>query len=561
MEIHDVYSWTALLSGYVNHGKAYEALNFFCCMQKESVVPTNVTFISALKACTLSLSLDWGRRIHAFIVFSELEYDVYVVSCLVDMYAKCGSIKDAAHVFSRLILRNVVSWSTMISGYVKEGQGATALGLFMQMQTEKVAPNEVTLASSISACALIPSLGKGQEIHHYSICCGFDSDNVVKNKLIDMYMKCGYVDEAQNVFDGSDKHELTAWNTMIEGYAQHGHGREAVQLFQQMIKKGVKPDKSTFLSCLKGCIQLQEKETGECIFTYIQNSDVKMDAVLGSSIINMFARCGSLENAHRVFKLLHERDVIAWTIIITAFFDHGDAEEAFRLFDQMRQARVLPDKFTYNRMINACVSLSDFRRGKKLHADIIANKLQVDTTVGSSLVDMYANFGDLEKAQEVFDSLQEKDIIAWNAMVAGYVQHGDSKHLYSLFNQMHQAGITLDKVACMSILSAYNHWGLVDEGYQLVGLLTLDPGSRMISEHCSCFIDLLGRAGHLNDVGQLIGKMPFQPSPADWMSLLGACKLFGNTGIAKTTSEKLQELQPYSAASYVLYSNTVDVDD
>ncbi|MCO5581430.1 hypothetical protein L7F22_035314 [Adiantum nelumboides] len=562
MNICDVYSWTAVLSGYVNIGKAEESLVFFCQMLRESIVPNNVAFICTLKACVLTLSLDWGRMIHAFIMHVKLDFDVYVGSCLVDMYVKCGSIQDATQVFCRLSVRNVVTWSTLIAGYVKEGLGAAALKLFSQMQEEKVAPNEVTFASNLSACCLIPSLEKGKEMYHKAVCCGFEADHVVKNKLIGMHMKCGCIDGARHVFDGSNKLDLVAWNTMVDGYTQHGRDREAVQLFQQMIEQGVKPDKSTFLSCLKACAQLQDIERGKHVYACIRKSSIEIDTVLGSSLVNMFAKCGSIENAYSVFNTLQKkRDVIAWTTMILALFQHGDVKEAFKLFEEMRRARVLPDKFTYNCVIHFCARMSNFDEGKRLHADIMSTDLELDVAIGSSLVGMYANCGDMDKAQEVFDGLTEKDIAAWNTMISCYAQHGDCKGLYSLFKKMHKVGLLLDKVTVTGILFACNHWGLVDEGYKVFGFIAIDPTCRMIAEHCSCFVDLLGRAGHLKVVEQFIGKMPFQPGSADWMSLLGACKLLYNADIAKDALGKLLEIEPQRATAYVLFSNTLDASD
>lgn len=556
MAARDVYSWTALLSGYVNCGKADEALHLFCHMQKESVLPNNVTFICALKACVVSLSLDWGRKIHAFIMEIGLELDMFVGSCLVDMYAKCGSIYDAAQVFSKLPVRNVVSWTTLISGYVKEGLGAAALEHFWQMQHEKVAPNEVTLASNLAACGLIPSLEKGQEIHQFVVCCGFELDYVVGNSLIGMYMKCGGIEDARHAFDRIEKEDLIPWNTMIEGYTQHGMGREAMHLFQRMIEKGVTPDRLTFLSSLKACAQLQDREKGKHVYACIKSSNVEVDVILGSSLIDMFAKCGCIESAHSAFNLLRKRDVITWTIMISALLQYGDTEEAFTLFEEMQQARVLPDKLTYNNMINACARISDFEKGKRLHSEIIANGLQLDVVVGSSLVDMYAKCGDLDKAQEVFSALSERDIVAWNAMIVGYAQHGDFKGLYGLFRQMHKSVVKLDSVTYLSILSALNHWGLVDEGHCLMDAMAKDQGIKPTSEHCNCMVDLLGRAGHLKDAEELVRKMPFQPSAADWMSLLGACRLYHNVDIAKDAIGTVEELEPNNATAFVLFSNT-----
>ena len=543
MNVRDVYTWTMLLSGYLKQGNPNETLNLFQKMLEDRVEPSNVTFVCVLKASTLCVSHDLGKVIHASIVERGLEEDIFVGTSLIDMYAKCGSLENANHVFLKLPIQNTVSWTSMIAGYTRHGLASVALELFWKMQHNAVAPNEVTFANALTASSLIASLEEGQLIHDMVLICGFESDCFVGNSVIDMYSSCGCMDCAYHAFKRMAKRDLVSWNLMISGYLCHGMCKQAMLLFHEMVERKVRPDKTTFLSALKACSLSQDIREGQKLHDYIQRSGVKLDVVLGSALMNMFVKCGSIENAQQVFKVLQKRDVVTWTTLMSGFVSHGDPGEALRLFKLMKQHKVLPDRLTFVGVLSACASLGDLDMGEKIHDDIICAGLECDVCLGSCLVDMYAKCGSLHKALAVFDALPKKDVIAYNALVVGYAQHGDQEGLKDIFRQMFEADMELDNVTYLSIFLAFSHCGLLDEGCRLLMFMMQECNRVLRSEHFSCIIDLLSRGGHLKDAVGFVERMPFQPCSGVWTSVLGACKIYYDIDIAKFVVEMIQELE------------------
>jgi pentatricopeptide repeat protein len=222
-------------------------------MQQEGVQPNSVTFVGVLNACASVVALEDGRCVHHQIVECGWDSNVFLANSLVDMYAKCGSIEDSSRVFKKLPSRDVVTWTAMILGHVQSGQGQKALELFQQMQQEGVRPNSVTIVGVLNACASIVALDEGRCVHQQIVECGWDSDVFVANSLIDMYAKCGSMEDAWRVFNKMPSQDVVTWTTILGGCAMHRHGKEALKLFEQMCKEGVQPDDITFVCLLSAC--------------------------------------------------------------------------------------------------------------------------------------------------------------------------------------------------------------------------------------------------------------------------------------------------------------------
>ncbi len=295
----NVFPWNSMLARSVKAGQNDKAMRLFQQMQQEGIVPNGFSFVQVLKACASLQALEKGRCVHQQIIKSGCESDVFVSNSLVDMYAKCGSIWDAQIVFNRMCKHTVVSWSTMILGHVKCGQGKEALELYRQMQLECVQPDPVTFVVVLNACASIVALEEGRSVHEQIIQSGCGSDVSVANTLIDMYMKCGSIDNAQNVFNNMPTRDVISWNVMLLGYLKCGQGQKALALSQQMRQDGVQPDAVTFIGFLNVCPSAVALEEGKHIHKQIIQSQYKSDVFVGSSLIDMYGKCGSIEDAEK----------------------------------------------------------------------------------------------------------------------------------------------------------------------------------------------------------------------------------------------------------------------
>ncbi|CAK9881683.1 unnamed protein product [Sphagnum jensenii] len=427
------------------------------------------------------------------------------------MYAKCGSIEDSWRVFSRMPTRDSVAWNALISGYVKCGQGHKALALAQEMQQEGLEPGAVTFVAVLNAY---------------------------------MYVKCKSLEEAWRVFNRMPTRNVVSWNAMILGHVKCGYGRKALELSQQMQQEGVEPNTLTFVGVLNACASLAALEEGRHLHQQIIQSGCESDVLVGNSLVDMYAKCGSIEDAWTVFNRMSSRNVVAWNAMILGFLKSGQGQKSLELFQQMEQKGVEPDPVTFVGVLNACASVSALEEGRRIHQQIIQSGLESAVFVGSSLLDMYAKCGSIEDAQKVFNKMPMHDVVTWTAMLKGYAMHGLGKEALRHFEQMSQAGVEMDQVTFISLLSACTHAGLVDEGLCYFESMGSVYGVPATVEHYACIVDLLGRAGHLQEAEDFISTMSCEPAASVWVALLGACRIHHNMEMGERIAKQLVELDP-----------------
>ncbi|KAJ7298442.1 hypothetical protein O6H91_Y582200 [Diphasiastrum complanatum] len=555
MPQHNVYSWTAIISAYADSGQDEEAINLFQQMQETGLAPDKVVFVVVLKACARLAALEQGKQLHSDIIKRGFQSDVIVGSTLVDMYAKCGCTEDARELFNSMSERDVVSWTAMIAGYAQNGLGKEALALYEQMKQEGVQPDNVTFVLLLKACASLEALEQGKQLHSDIIKRGFQLNVIVGSTLVDMYAKCGCIEDARELFNNMSEPNVVSWTAMIAGYAQNGLGKESLALYEKMKQEGVQPDNVTFVLLLKACASLAALEQGKQLHSDIIKRGFQSDVIVGSALVDMYAKCGCTEDARELFTSTSERDVVSWNAMIDGYAQNGLGKEALALYDQMKQEGMQPDLITFVVLLKACASLAALEQGKQLHSDIIKRGFQSDVIVGSTLVDMYAKCGCTEDARELFNNMSERNVVSWTAMIAGYAQNGLGKEALALFEQMQREGLTPNEVTYICVLSACAQSRLVDEGHYVFDSMCKNHGVTPTMEHYACMVDLLGRAGCLADAELFINKMPIQPCSVVWMSLLGAARNHGDAEIGRHAFDHVVTLEPKNAAPYVLLSN------
>ncbi|KAJ7549626.1 hypothetical protein O6H91_07G060800 [Diphasiastrum complanatum] len=554
MPVRTVVSWNAIIVGYAKCAQGKMALELFQRMQQE-VKPDNVTFLGVLNACASLISPEEGRYIHAQINQSWCNQDIAVHNCLMDMYSKCGYIEDASTVFNRMLTQDVVSWNTMIVGYAKCGQGEKALQLFRLMQQEEVEPNRVTFVGLLNACSSILALEDGKSIHQLIIETNYGLDEVVGSCLVDMYCKCGSVEDASRVFNNMAKVDVISWNTMIAGYARCGQGTQALEMFQQMQKEGVKPDSLTFVAALNACADLAALEDGRRVHWQVIQHGFEADVVVGSSLINMYTKCGNVEGASKVFTNMSMRDVICWNSMIVGYVKCNQGDKALELFKKMQQEHVETTCTTFVGVLNACASVAALEEGKRVHAQVTARGFDSDIIVANCLIDMYSKCGSITDACKVFNGMLIHDVFSWNAILGGFAMHGRAKEAFQTFEKLSREGVEMDAITFVCLLSACSHGGLVDEGLFYFESLSPIYGISATMEHHSCLIDLLGRAGFLVEAEVALEEISCQPIASVYMALLGACRMYENLEMGKRVALKLLKFYPDNVSSYVLLAN------
>eukprot|EP01018_Ginkgo_biloba_P022103 Gb_10158 [translate_table: standard] len=555
MPERDMVSWNSVIARYVQIGHGQEALHLFCEMQVAGMKPDQFTFASILGACASLTDLEQGKLFHACIIKSGLEFDVYIGNALVDMYAKCASIDDAYKVFNHMPTRDLVSWNSMIAGCGQNGHDKEAMLLFCQLLQANMKPDPFTFSCILSVCAKLTDLEQGKWVHAFIIHCGLQLNIFSGSALLDMYAKCGSIEDSRKVFDRMPKRDAISWSAIIAAYAQLGYGEEALKLFNWMQQSAMKPDLFNFASSLRACANLASLEQGQQVHAHIMKVGGNFDIVVGCALVDMYAKCGKMEKGHKVFEEMPEQNEISWTAIITGFAQNGQGEDSLKLYREMQLAGMKPDESTFSIALGASACLAALENGKQIHGQILKVRFDSDVFVATSLVDMYAKCGSIEDAHKLFDHISDRNVATWNSMIAGYAQHGHGKDALKLFEQMQRVGMKPNDITFVSVLSACSHVGLMDEGRRYFDSMSQEHAIMPRMEHYACIVDSLGRAGHLEEAENFISKMPFEPGSMIWRTLLGACRIHQNVELGKRAAERVLNFEPQDAATYVLLSN------
>eukprot|EP00253_Pinus_taeda_P008930 PITA_08930 len=509
----------AMIRAYARNGLWENTLALYYQMRCSGVEPNRFTYPFVLKACGGLLSLQEGKLVHYHILKSGICSNIFVQAALIDMYAKCGSMENARQVFDRMSVRDVVSWTAIISGYAHNGCAGEALVLFQQMQDAGMAADLVAVVSVLSAIAHLEALQQGL------------------------------------AFEKMSKRDVVSWNTLITGYAQSGNMNKALKLLNQMRGASIKPDWVTMANVLPACAQVGALRLGKCIHDYIVKSGLDSDVSVGTALVDMYAKCGSMEMACQVFYKMTVKNVVSWSAMIAGYEQNVLANEALTVFGQMQLAGVKPNLVTMLSVISACAQLGALEQGKRVHDYMICNGFELDVSVETALVDMYAKCGSLEIALGLFDGMSERSVISWSAMIAGYETHGRGEDALALFKQMQQTETKPNHVTFVFVLSACSHAGLVDEGWKYFHSMSQDYDIKPRVKHYACMVDILGRAGYLDEAYVFISKMPLKPDDGVWGALLGACKLHRNIKLAECVAEHIFKLEPENVGYYVVLCN------
>ncbi|KAH7314472.1 hypothetical protein KP509_21G004200 [Ceratopteris richardii] len=556
-------TWTALLSGYAQFGCIEEAFKCFEQMKCEGISPNEFTFSSILKACAISKDFEKGQQIHTYILKGNvIAENLMVGNALVDMYSKCGALEKAQGVFDELHTRDVVSWNTLITGYTQDGQARRALECFDQMQQAGFSPNTVTFMSILKACGSIRDSDRGEAIHSLIRKeCTLETQAKVANSLVDMYIRCDKLEKAQETLNQVRVYDVLLWTTIITGYTQRGLDNEALYCFQRMQSEGCCPDAFTFSSILKACANVRALKKGQEVHAQLYRMLVmNTDKIVASALVDMYAKCGALEKAKEVFEEFSSQGVVLWNALISALAHHDLIDETWKYFERMYAEGCCPDEVTFACILRVSGDLDFQDKSQKVLAAIVRHGMHESSKmICVALLNMYARDGMIKRAQEIFDKLQIHDSLSWNALMVGYAQLGDGQKVLTLFNEMIAEGIDPEPGVVTIVLSACNQSGYLSRGQLYFESIVKKFNIMPCIEHYTCFISLLGSAGHFEKSLSMIEAMPFPVDLTIWHTLLVACQKMGSSKLAKWAFDHAVLSNDEDAAAYVFTSNTADM--
>ncbi|MBA0598492.1 pentatricopeptide repeat-containing protein At1g11290, chloroplastic [Gossypium raimondii] len=544
-----------LLKGYAKYSSLHEALLFFVRMKADNVKPVVYNFTYLLKVCGDKGELRRGKEIHGQLIKNGFSSNVFAMTGVVNVYAKCRQIEEAYKMFDRMPERDLVSWNTIISGFAQNGLAKLALGLVVKMQEEGQRPDSVTLVSILPSVADMGLVKIGRSIHGYVLRAGFEGLVNVNTALVDMYSKCRYIGIGRLVFDGMKRRTMVSWNSMIDGYVRSGYAEEAMAIFEKMLDEGVEPTDVTIMGAARACADLGDLDRGMFVHKLSDKLKLGTNVSVMNSLISMYSKCKRVDLAVDIFKKLRGKTLVSWNAMILGFAQNGRVNDALNYFYEMHSRNMRPDTFTMVSVIPALAELSVTRQAKWIHGFCIRSCLDDDIFVMTALVDMYAKCGAIHTARKLFDRMNERHVTTWNAMIDGYGTHGLGKAALELFNEMQKGVMKPNDVTFLSVLSACSHAGMVEEGLSYFTSMKRDYGIEPGMDHYGAMVDLLGRAGRLNEAWNFIRKMPIEPGINVYGAMLGACKIHKNVDLGEKAANKLFALNPDEGGYHVLLAN------
>nr|AKH05177.1 chlororespiratory reduction 4 [Erodium trifolium] len=483
-ELEDPFLWNAVIKSYSHGSEPVKALKLFTDMLENGVSVDRFSFSLVLKACSRVGSVREGMQIHGLLRKLEIGDDLYLQNCLISLYLRCGFMESAHKVFCRMEKLDSVSYNSMIDGYVK----------------------------------------------------------------------CGMVDSARLLFDSMPVEEknLNSWNSMICGYAQSEDGLEvARKLFDEMPER----DLVSWNSMIDGCVKCGKMEDARELFDRMP----KKDAVSWASMIDGYAKSGSVEIAEAMFKAMPERDrdVISCNAMMAGYLQNGMFMEALLVFHYMKgKCKLTPDDTSLSIVLSAIAQMGNFDQGIAIHGYIEQNKVSLAGKVGVSLINMYSKCGSVEDAMSVFGNIEGKNVDHWNAMIGGLAIHGLGESAFDSFMEMERvSSIEPDDITFIGVLSACVHSGLVKEGLMCFEIMRRIHRLKPKLQHYGCIVDILGRAGYVEEAWRVVEEMPIEANDVIWRTLLSACRNHGKLSIGEVVAKRLIDLDSSNSSSYVLLSN------
>ncbi|KAJ8768168.1 hypothetical protein K2173_021108 [Erythroxylum novogranatense] len=545
----DIVSWNTVLSGFQS---SEDALSFARRMNSTGVVFDAVTCTTILAFCSTHKEFLFGLQLHASILKFGLDGEVYVGNALISMYSRCGFIVEAREVFEEMPKRDFVSWNAMISGYTQEGfYGVEAIRMFIDMFKEGLELDHVSFTSAVSACGHARNLEFGKQIHGLSIKRGCAKHVSVANVLISTYSKCEVIEDAKLAFRHMDERNVVSWTTMISI-----DDEEALSLFQRMRLDGIYPNDVTFISLIHVITMEDLVKEGKMVHGFCLKTGFSSESSVCSSLTTMYSKFKFMQDSLKVFEELNHREITAWNALISGYAQNGYYQEAMYIFFSAHTESE-PNQYTFGSMLNAIATAEEIslRQGQRCHSQIIKLGLDMDPIVSGALLDMYAKRGSISESERVFSGMFQRSQLAWTTIISAYARHGDYQSVMSQFEDMEREGVKPDSITFLSVLTACGRKGTVDRGRLLFDSMIKDYNIEPSPEHYSCMVDMLGRAGRLEEAEQLLSRIPSQPSLSILQSLLGACRTHGDVEMGKRIADALMDVEPNQSGSYVLMSN------
>lgn len=595
----DTISWTALVSSYVEQGQSEKALWSYRKMQEEGTCPNQHTFVYSLQACVKLagkeesfprnkrsnklMALEIGRALHADAFSKHFAVETFVGTALLSMYGECGSPLEAESVFNTMSQRDVVSWNTMLSTYIKQGEAVKALQLYRNLKRQGICGNQLTITIALQACI---SLGEnivkkhsmksmhlviGQALHADARRIeGYVSESIIGNALVNMYSALGTIAEVENVFTRQSERDVQSWNSMLLAYLEQDQEKQALHLYIHMQEEGISPNQATFVIILRICSTLAERENmystkqqlAEGMIVEIieaVHGDANKQGVVDDSftayMIIMYGKMGIFSRAEDVFSAQSQPALESWNALLFVYTEQCQGDKALLLHKHMLKKGKAGNHVTLTCLLQACCNTCCLDSCRQFHFDIVSVGYELILSVAACLTRTYGSCASMLDSQSVLGMLWNLDVVSWTACIAGHAELGDALASLHVFEEVKMAGMEPDELLCSLVLQACSHTGLVFEGANYFESMTIDHGLFPGLKQYGALIDGVGRAGNFRIAENMLVRLQMKADVTMWSSLMSMCRIHSNVPLAEVYFDHAINLQPKQVGAYVLMAN------
>ena len=528
-------------------------------------------YLRFLQLCSGNSAIVEARKVEYHIVRFNPCPPIFLLNRTIETYGKCGSLRDARELFDEMPQRDGGSWNAMIVAYSREGRPGDVTSFFSNMNSSGILANEITFAVVLSSCGDTLQLFLGRQIHGLNVKRGFLGNVILESSLVDVYGKCFVIEDARRVFEEIKFKNLVSWNVIVRRYLEARKGSEALAMFSRMIREGFRPLNFTFSNALIACCEINGEREGQQVHAVAVKSAVGEDGVISASLLQMYAKCGLLEDACLIFNLQGPRNVFTETSLVSECARQGRIRDAEELFDKMQHRSIVSwnallvayiRSFSWEKalelakrmvekvgvmemdhvavclVLNLCAGLSDSYMGREVHGVAYRSGFLSNHLVGNALLDMYGKCGCFKSAELTFRLMaSSRDVISWNALLSNYTRHGRSEEALVILSRM-QAEMAPSKFTLSAALAASSDIGSLEQGRQIHGYL--------LRHCCECdlvvrgaLVDMYSKCRHLDYAWKV-----FDEGPRDlvlWNSMILGCAGNGCSGEVPKLFEKMQE--------------------
>ncbi|GER51532.1 pentatricopeptide repeat-containing family protein [Striga asiatica] len=558
MPERDVVTWNTMISGHYRSGFLEQSLRLYGQMVSRGILENPSTFSTVLSMCAIGKFFEDGLVVHCRAIVFGFCNNVYIGSALVDLYLRMGLTNVALKLFGALKERNLATWNIVLRSLCEAGKSKHFLSIYNEMKYDVLEPNGLTFCYLIQGCGHRRFLEEGLQLHCFVIKNGFVNSNLfVANALVDFYSACGKFIETKKSFAVIPKEDVISWNSMVSVCAANGYSFDALEYFNRMQFWGKRPSSCSILAFLKLSSTAENLFLGKQIHCYTLKLGFET-VLVQSALIDMYGKCGDLDCSVGVFNSIRKKTVECCNSLMTSFLKSGLTEDAIDLFCLMLDEKIGFDETSLSsalKAVNVGPASSASASCPMLHCCAVKSGFESNVSVLCSLIDTYSKSGRPKSSFGLFRQIRSPNVPSFTSVISALARDGKGKECVQMLYEMVEKGIKPDKVTFLSVLTGCSHSGLVEEGRLVFSWMRAHLGPSLERKHYSCMVDLLGRAGLLEEAEEMIEGSPWEGDYVIWSSVLRSCRIHLHERVGRRAVKKLMEIEPENPSGWAQASS------